>query len=196
LISAWGEARAAERRLEPGVTVQRILYQTFLLPMTAQQGLSFADASLPGAAEPPSVSQCLLCQETGGVLVFQAPQWRLIRAEDAQFPAFYRLVWQSHVGEFSDLSDDEAWRCMQVLRAAEQVLRERLLPTKINIASLGNVVPHLHWHLIARFDWDSHFPQPVWATAQRAPVADAQARLATPLNLLDEAMRQALQALA
>ena len=45
--------------------------------------------------------------------------------------------------------------------------REVLRPDKINLASLGNVVPHLHWHVIPRFADDRHFPAPVWATPQR-----------------------------
>jgi len=41
-------------------------------------------------------------------------------------------------------------------------------PTKINLASLGNVVPHLHWHVIPRWADDTHFPDPIWAPARRA----------------------------
>ena len=54
---------------------------------------------------------------------------------------------------------------------ADAVARElrHLQPAKVNIAALGNAVPHLHWHVIARFDWDSHFPGAVWAGMQRAP---------------------------
>ena len=47
------------------------------------------------------------------------------------------------------------------------MLREQLSPTKINLAALGNMVAHLHWHVIARYDWDSHFPASVWAPALR-----------------------------
>ena len=53
------------------------------------------------------------------------------------------------------------------LRSETAALREQLTPAKINVASLGNMVPHVHWHVIARFAWDSHFPAPVWAAAQR-----------------------------
>jgi len=42
-----------------------------------------------------------------------------------------------------------------------------LQPDKVNLASLGNAVPHLHWHVIGRFAWDSHFPGAVWAQPQR-----------------------------
>ena len=136
--------------------------------------------------------QCPLCHETGGVLIVQNPEWRLIRAEDRAFPAFYRLVWQAHVAEFSDLDLAQRQRCMEIVCRVEQVLRTALSPTKINLASLGNVVPHLHWHIIARFDWDSHFPQPVWGQAQREPDMEPEARLAVPLAQLDQRMREAL----
>ena len=54
---------------------------------------------------------------------------------------------------------------MGVVAQVEQALRQHLQRTKINLAALGNLVPHLHWHVIARFDWDSHFPAPVWVVA-------------------------------
>lgn len=138
---------------------------------------------------------CPLCREPGGVPVFQAPQWRLIRAEDANFPAFYRLVWQAHVAEFSDLDSRQRQACMEAVCAVEQVLRESLQPTKINVASLGNVVPHLHWHVIARFDWDSHFPNPVWGAAVRELAEPVQQRLPLSLLALDQRMSQRLQQL-
>ncbi len=110
---------------------------------------------------------CPLCDALGGVLVFQAKKFRVIRAAEAGFPAFYRVVWTEHVAEFSDLSDADQLLCMRVVVSVEKTLRQLLQPTKINIAALGNMVPHLHWHIIARFDWDSHFPAPVWAPALR-----------------------------
>ena len=73
----------------------------------------------------------------------------------------------------------------------ERVLREQLRPTKINLASLGNMVPHLHWHVIARFDWDSHFPQPIWGTAQRMVTPSARNRLRVTVDQLDAAVRAA-----
>lgn len=113
------------------------------------------------------VSGCPLCEADGGTLVFRSAQLRVIHANEAGFPAFYRVVWDAHVAEFSDLTAPEREACMNAVVVVEQVLRSELQPTKINIAALGNMVPHLHWHVIARFDWDSHFPSPVWASAQR-----------------------------
>ena len=100
-------------------------------------------------------------------MVWQGAHLRVIRADEAGFPAFYRVVWQGHVAEFSDLSPAERQHCMDAVVVVESALREFLQPTKINLAALGNVVPHLHWHVIARFQGDSHFPAPVWAAAVR-----------------------------
>ena len=139
---------------------------------------------------------CELCRQAGGTLVFQSARWRVIRAEDAAFPAFYRVVWRAHVAEWSDLTLADQGAMMGALGAVERVLREALAPTKINLASLGNVVPHLHWHVIARFDWDSHFPAPVWGAAVRTVAPAAITRLRVGLPELDARVARAVAALA
>jgi len=62
--------------------------------------------------------------------------------------------------------------------ALSRALRALLQPDKVNLAALGNQVPHLHWHVIPRFADDTHFPDPVWATPRRAgrayPVDEAR----------------------
>ena len=116
---------------------------------------------------------CPLCEGDGGLMVFRNETLRIIQASETGFPAFYRVVWNRHVAEFSDLSAAERQVCMHAVVKVEQVLRSELRPAKINLASLGNMVPHLHWHVVARFDWDSHFPAPVWSAPQR-PVDEKQ----------------------
>ena len=124
---------------------------------------------------------CPLCDAAGGRVVVQAPKWRLVHAVEAGFPAFYRVVWQDHVREFSQLGHVDRQTCMEAVVAVEEALIRHLQPAKVNAASLGNAVPHLHWHVIARFDWDSHFPGAVWAQPQRAAdaarIAEVEARL-------------------
>lgn len=141
-----------------------------------------------------SGATCVLCTEPGGQLVWQGAQLRLIRAQEAGFPAFYRIVWNAHVAEFSDLTRAEREHCMQAVTLVEQVLRQQLQPTKINLATLGNVVPHLHWHIIARYDWDSHFPAPVWASAQRPRDSAREAAVVAQLPMVDAALQQAFAA--
>ncbi|MNT54445.1 HIT domain protein [compost metagenome] len=81
---------------------------------------------------------------------------------------------------------------MEAVTLVEQALRQHLSPTKINLAALGNMVPHLHWHVIARFDWDSHFPSPVWAAAQRPSPAAQEAGVRTLLPALEAQLQSRL----
>ena len=138
---------------------------------------------------------CPLCAEDGGALVWRGEHLRVIRAQEAGFPAFYRVVWNAHVAEFSDLSAAERVHCMEAVALVEQALREHLAPTKVNIAALGNMVPHLHWHVIARFGWDSHFPSPVWAVAQRPSPAAQEDAVRALLPALEAALQARLAAL-
>lgn len=139
------------------------------------------------------VNGCELCEQEGGIPVFRNDVLRVIRADDADHPAFYRVIWNAHVAEWSDLSAAERDTMMAAVLRVETVLRNCLKPTKVNLASLGNVVPHLHWHVIARFDWDARWPAPVWAPKQRQ-VPDAVQRLALPLKELDQRVAFALKA--
>ncbi|MEK8030165.1 HIT family protein [Ideonella sp. DXS29W] len=143
------------------------------------------------------VAGCELCAErttSAWTEVVADARLRVVRVLDApDFPAFYRVIWRDHVAELSDLSDDDRAHCLAAVVAVEAALRAALAPTKINLAALGNMVPHLHWHVIARFDWDSHFPQPIWGARQRDVVPPAGERMRLPLNKLDELVRQSVE---
>jgi len=129
---------------------------------------------------------CPLCDAPGGRVVLQARQWRIVHAGEADFPAFYRLVWEEHVREFSQLAAADRLACMETLVTMEQAMLRQLQPVKVNLASLGNAVPHLHWHVIARFEWDSHFPGPVWAAPQRASDEARLKQLAAALPAFEQ----------
>ena len=138
---------------------------------------------------------CPLCEGPGGTVIFQGARFRVIRAAEAGFPAFYRLVWGAHVREFSDLEPQERHRCIDAVACIEEALRRHLAPVKVNLATLGNAVPHLHWHIVARFEWDSHFPGAPWATAQRQVAPEAQARVEALLPALEADIAARLAAL-
>ena len=142
-----------------------------------------------------TTTDCPLCRESGGQLVWRGQRLRVVRAEEPGFPAFYRVVWNAHVAEFSDLSSANRQHCMEAVAVVEQALRDHLAPTKINLAALGNMVPHLHWHVIARHAWDSHFPAPVWAAPQRARDAEREAQVRAALPQAEAAMRAGLELL-
>lgn len=132
------------------------------------------------------VADCSLCRPAGEILLWRDDRCRIIRAGDADHPGFLRVIWHQHVGEMTDLGATDRQHLLTVVLAAEQALRDVMAPDKINLASLGNQVPHLHWHVIPRFAEDAHFPDPVWAPRRRAgePRAVDAVRLAGRLGEL------------
>ncbi|HEY0060851.1 MAG TPA: HIT family protein [Telluria sp.] len=109
---------------------------------------------------------CELCNLTVSP-VYRDDKLSVIMVDDAAYPGFCRVIWNEHVKEMSDLAPADRMRLNDVVWHVELALREVLKPGKVNVASLGNVVPHLHWHVIPRFADDAHFPNPVWTTAVR-----------------------------
>lgn len=113
---------------------------------------------------------CELCDRPGGEIVWEDSLCRVVRVaggEGGDYPGFCRVIWQAHVAEMTDLSASDRRHLMALVFATEAALRVCLQPKKINLASLGNAVPHLHWHVIPRFADDRHFPAPIWAEARR-----------------------------
>ncbi len=92
---------------------------------------------------------------------------RVVLVGDADHPGFCRVILNAHKKEMTDLAEVERNRFMSTVFAVEKLLRELLTPEKINLASFGNVVPHLHWHVIPRFADDPHFPNSVWSARVR-----------------------------
>lgn len=113
-------------------------------------------------------STCPLCRETGGEQLWQNDLCRVVLADEPDYPGFCRVILTKHAAEMSDLSTGERLQLMAVVHAVENALRATLEVDKINLASLGNVVPHLHWHVIPRWRDDRHFPAPIWAPPARA----------------------------
>ncbi len=116
---------------------------------------------------------CELCEESGGEILFRNEQLRVVLIADANYPGFCRVIWNAHVKEMTDLAVEDRSTLMRAVCQVEAALREVLQPEKINLACLGNMVPHLHWHLIPRFTDDAHNPNPIWAPAVRQTADDA-----------------------
>lgn len=116
---------------------------------------------------------CDLCIQAGGEILWKDALCRVVSVDEPGYPGFCRVIWNAHVKEMSDLAAAEQAHLMRVVFAVESELRTLMAPEKINLASLGNLVPHLHWHVIPRFCDDPHFPQPIWAERQREPRATA-----------------------
>jgi diadenosine tetraphosphate (Ap4A) HIT family hydrolase len=127
---------------------------------------------------------CVLCEQEGGELVWRGSKARVVLVEHERFPGFCRVVWNAHVAEMSDLSAADRAYLLELVNTVEATQRELLAPDKINLAAFGNMVPHLHWHVIPRFRWDTHFPESVWGPAQRPADEVAMADVAQRLDAL------------
>ncbi len=125
---------------------------------------------------------CPLCDTPSGDLLWQDDFCRVVRVTDTpDYPGFCRVILNRHVAEMTDLAPQERSRLMMTVMKVEQALRDVVQPDKINLASLGNVVPHLHWHVIPRFENDPHFPNPIWDARVRESTRVAPADLDTRL---------------
>lgn len=120
-------------------------------------------------------ADCELCAQPGGKVIHRNELLRIVLVDDPHYPGFCRVIWNAHVKEMTDLSAMERAALMDAVWLVEAALRETMQPEKINVASLGNVVPHLHWHVIPRYGDDAHFPGPVWAQPKREPKPGALA---------------------
>lgn len=114
---------------------------------------------------------CSICSAQNEEILWQTPNVRVIAVHnEANAPAFCRVIWQHHVAEMTDLLPAQRDELMSMVYRVESAMRQVLQPTKMNLASLGNIVPHLHWHVIARFHDDPHYPTPVWTEPHRANI--------------------------
>ena len=111
---------------------------------------------------------CLLCAQAGGKVLWRDAACRVVLVADRDYPGFCRVIWNAHVREMTDLDGAGQRHCIRVVLATERAVRKVLGPDKINLASFGNLTPHLHWHVIPRFTHDAHFPNAVWGRRQRA----------------------------
>lgn len=110
---------------------------------------------------------CVYCAGDGGLVVYADALCRVVVADEA-YAGFCRVILQRHLPEMTDLPPAERAALMRAVFAVEAALRDMLQPHKMNLASLGNAVPHLHWHVIPRFVDDARFPEPVWGVPLRA----------------------------
>ncbi|RBQ29366.1 HIT family protein [Aliarcobacter vitoriensis] len=89
-----------------------------------------------------------------------------IQIEDSEIP-WLKIFTNEQIKEFSQCNKqtkEEIWKYLDII---EKIMIKHFNPDKINIASFGNYVPHVHFHIMARFKEDSFFPEPMWGKKQR-----------------------------
>ena len=89
-----------------------------------------------------------------------------IEVHESEIP-WLKIFVRRPVREFSDCSAEEKRAVWEALDIVERAMLAYYRPAKINIASFGNMLPQVHWHIMARFEEDSFFPEPMWGAKRR-----------------------------
>lgn len=137
---------------------------------------------------------CELCIQPGGEVLYRDDNYRIVLVDDERYPGFCRVIWNAHAREMTDLSSAERAILTAAVWQVEEAVREVMKPDKINVASLGNVTPHVHWHVIPRYENDAHFPNPIWGEVKRTPASNDLTRRRALLPRLREAIRDRFEA--
>lgn len=107
-------------------------------------------------------------------MLWQNDACRVVRVDEPDYPGFCRVILKRHAREMADLQPQEREELMRVVFAVEAAVRDTLGAHKMNLASLGNMTPHVHWHVVPRFEDDRHFPGPIWAAPRRESAVPAE----------------------
>ena len=89
-----------------------------------------------------------------------------IEQESSEIP-WLKIFTQTPYQEMSQVPSEIRLEIYTLLDTIEKEMIAYFEPTKINIASFGNYMPHVHWHIMARFEKDSYYPEPMWGKKQR-----------------------------
>ncbi|SNX28242.1 Diadenosine tetraphosphate (Ap4A) hydrolase [Polynucleobacter meluiroseus] len=145
------------------------------------------------------MENCALCQEElhpeDGQLIWRGDDCRVILVRDADLPGFCRVIWNRHVAEMTDLSVGEREHVLALVFAVEQAIRHVMQPDKVNLAALGNMHPHIHWHVIPRYRDDAFFPGSAWSARAQETPADILLNREQAALALPEAIKSAIAAL-
>jgi len=103
------------------------------------------------------------------VAVAEWPLSRVLLMNDRTYPWLILVPRRANVVEITDLDSADRARLIEEITQLSEIVRSRLSPDRINVAALGNVVPQLHVHVVARFQADPAWPGPVWGAFPPVP---------------------------
>ena len=113
------------------------------------------------------MKKCDLCDDPIFPVVWKNNKFRIIEINDPSYSAYYRVEYIEHVKEMTDLDENDRMELMKVVFTVETAIKNFYKPDKINLASLGNLSPHIHWHVVPRFKTDNHYPESIWSAQKK-----------------------------
>lgn len=111
-------------------------------------------------------TECPMCRrwkEEQDLRIIELPHSYVTLNRDQFFPGYTLLFTKDHVTELFHLDGTVRSSLMEEVSAVAEVLYGIYQPAKINYELLGNMVPHIHWHIVPRFSSDPLWPRPIWA---------------------------------
>lgn len=112
------------------------------------------------------MDSCQMCTKWDAepeLRIAELQQCYVLLNRDQFFPGYTFVVAKEHVTELFHLDREARATVMEEVAATAAALYRLLKPVKINYELLGNMVPHMHWHLVPRFRTDLLWPRPIWA---------------------------------
>ena len=130
------------------------------------------------------MNKCDLCSDPIYPVIWKNNKFRLVEIDDPSYSAYYRVEHIQHVKEMTDLEEKDRMELMQVVFTVESAIRTCYKPDKINLASLGNLTPHIHWHIIPRFKNDNHYPGSIWSKQKKFEKTKISTQIKKNLNAI------------
>ena len=94
---------------------------------------------------------------------------RVLLMNDATYPWLILVPERANIREIHELSEDDQQTLMREMTAVARIMELAFDATKMNVAALGNMVPQLHIHIIARYEGDPAWPGPIWGKTPAVP---------------------------
>ncbi len=110
---------------------------------------------------------CAICDRSEGEMIWSDNIFRVVLLDHQDYRGYCRVELIDHKKEMTDLNEALRSKLMTCVFKVEEILKVIFKPEKINLASLGNKTPHIHWHVIPRFKEDPHFPNSHWGEKLR-----------------------------
>ena len=107
-------------------------------------------------------------------LIIDLPLCSVLLMNDSQYPWLILVPRVDNIREIIELSPEQQQQLWQESANVSHALQDLVNPDKLNIAALGNMVPQLHIHHIARFKSDNAWPAPVWGVKAALPYDEAK----------------------
>ena len=124
-----------------------------------------------------SVEGCPMCrrwEDHSDLRIVELEHSFVVLNRDQFFPGYTLLLTKRHVTELFHLDHAVRAALMEEVSTVAKALHTQFQPDKINYELLGNMVPHIHWHLVPRFAKDPLWPRPIWAENHDENLLSAQ----------------------